>query len=477
MDNTANQFHDSAVVALQDITLHHALERATGAADSRRRGMLDELPHTPALRQQGRGAKLRALHDLPELLEQLEANVTAAGGHVLWAKDAAEANQHVLEICKQHNLRRGVKSKSMVTEETGLLPVLEAAGIRMTETDRGEYIVQISGSHPSHIIMPVMHMTREQIRDLFVDKLDMPYTEAASDMTAFIRERLRQEYLDADFGMSGGNFLIAETGSVVIVTNEGNGRLSTGVPPVHIAMVGIEKVVPTWEDFATLIQMLPRSATGQRMSVYSSGFTGPARPDEPDGPQHFYLILLDNGRSRIYASEYAEALACIRCGACLNACPVYQAVGGHAYGWVYPGPIGAIITPLLKGIENASPLPFASSLCGACKSACPVDINIPDMLLKLRRDLKPVQEPLWKTGMKGFEFAFSHPLLYQMGGKAASLGTQTIAAVENLNGTVDPQVHDLPVYPLKGWTDYRDFPPIPAENFHDWWRKHRGMKQ
>jgi L-lactate dehydrogenase complex protein LldF len=476
MDNTANQFQQSAVIALQDITLHQALDRATGAADGRRRGMWGELPHTPALRQQGRGAKLRALHDLPELLEQLEANVTAAGGHVLWARDAAEANQHVLDICVRHQLRRGVKSKSMVTEETGLVAALEAAGIQMIETDLGEYIVQISHSHPSHIIMPVMHMTREQIRDLFVDTLDMPYTEAASDMTAFIRERLRGEYLRADFGMSGGNFLIAETGSVVIVTNEGNGRLSTGVPPVHIAMVGIEKVVPTWEDFATLIQMLPRSATGQRMSVYSSGFTGPARPDEPDGPQHFYLILLDNGRSDIYAGEYAEALACIRCGACLNACPVYQAVGGHAYGWVYPGPIGAIITPLLKGLDHATPLPFASSLCGACKSACPVDIDIPDMLLRLRRDLQPQQDALWKLGMAGYAFAFSHPLLFQLGGKAASTGTRALAALENLDDTPDPQVHDVPVYPLKGWTDYRDFPTMPAESFHDWWRKNRGGK-
>jgi L-lactate dehydrogenase complex protein LldF len=476
MENTANQFQESAVIALQDITLHGALERATGAADGRRRGVIGELAHAPELRQQGRGSRLRALHDLPELLEQLEANVTAAGGTVLWAQNAAEANQHVLDVCRKHNLKRGVKSKSMVTEEIGLLPALEAAGIQMIETDLGEYIVQISDSHPSHIIMPVMHMTREQIRDLFMDKLDMPLTETAEEMTAFIRARLRQEYLDADFGMSGGNFLIAETGSVVIVTNEGNGRLSTGVPPVHIAVVGIEKVIPTWEDFATLIQLLPRSATGQRMSVYTSGFTGPARPGEPDGPRHFYLVLVDNGRSGIYASEYAEALACIRCGACLNACPVYQNVGGHTYGWVYPGPIGAIVTPLLKGIENASPLPYASSLCGACQSACPVDIHIPDMLLKLRRDLQATQDPLWQIGMKGYAFAFSHPLLYQMGGKMGGLASRALAASENPDPSDNGQIHDLPAYPLSGWTDTRDFPPLPAENFHDWWRKNRGKK-
>ena len=476
MENTANQFPESAVIALQDITLHGALERATSAADGRRRNLIGELPHAQDLRQQARASRLRGLHDLPELLEQLEANVTAAGGTVLWASDAAEANQHVLDICHRHNLKRGVKSKSMVTEEIGLVAALEAAGIQMIETDLGEYIVQISGGHPSHIIMPVMHMTREQIRDLFMDKLDMPYAETAEEMTAFIRGRLRQEYLDADFGMSGGNFLIAETGTAVIVTNEGNGRLSTGVPPVHIAVVGIEKVVATWEDFATLVQLLPRSATGQRMSVYNSAFTGPARDDEPDGPRHFYLILVDNGRSGIYASEYAEALACIRCGACLNACPVYQSVGGHAYGWVYPGPIGSIVTPLLKGIENASPLPFASTLCGACQTACPVDIHIPDMLLRLRRDLRHAQEPLLQLGMKGYGFTFSHPLLYQLSGKAASIASRALARAENPDDADGP-IHALPGYPLSGWTQSRDFPPLAAESFHDWWKKNRSEKR
>ncbi len=414
MELTSNQFEESAVIAIQDITLQTALDRGTGNADGRRRKVIGELPHAQALRQQGRGSRLRALHDLPDLLEKLEANITAAGGHVLWASDAAEAN--------------------------------------------------------GHIIMPVMHRTKEMIRDLFVRELNMPTTDEASEMTAFIRQRLRGEYLTADFGMSGGNFMIAETGTVVIVTNEGNGRLSTSVPRVHIAVVGIEKVIPTWEDFGTLIQMLPRSATGQRISVYVNGFTGPARPGEPDGPEEFYLILLDNGRSDIYASEYTEALACIRCGACLNACPVYQNVGGHSYGWVYPGPIGAIITPLLKGIENAAPLPFASSLCGACKQACPVDINIPDMLLKLRRDLQDVQEPVWKLSMKAYGFGFSHPLLYEMGGKAAS------AASRAMGGSSEEGIpSDLPLpYPLNGWTQSRDFPPFAAQSFHDWWREHKG---
>jgi L-lactate dehydrogenase complex protein LldF len=467
MEQNPNQFSQHAVIALEDIQLQTALDRGTGNADGRRRTVMAEIDDPYALRMQGRGARLRALADLPDLLEQLERNITANGGHVLWAADAAEANQHVVDICRRHNLKRGVKSKSMATEEIGLLPVLEQNGIKMTETDLGEYIVQVSGTHPSHIVMPVMHMTKDQVRDLFIDRLDMPYTDEAEDMTAFARRILRQEFLNADFGMSGGNFMIAETGTVVIVTNEGNGRMSTGMPPVHIAVVGIEKVIPTWEDFATLVQLLPRSGTGQKMTVYVNMFSGPARADEPDGPQEFYLILLDNGRSDIYTSEYAEALACIRCGACLNACPVYQHVGGHTYGSVYSGPIGAIITPLLKGKENAVPLPFASSLCGACKAACPVEINIPDMLLRLRHDLQAEQEPVWQLGMKAWEFGNSHPLLFELGGRAASLATRALTQAMN-----DDRIRALP-YPLNGWTEYRDFPSFAPQSFHDWWRENR----
>jgi L-lactate dehydrogenase complex protein LldF len=476
MDITSNEFNRSAVIALEDIQLRTALERGTGNADGRRRLVMSEVTQPQGLRQQGRAARLRALHDLPEMLEQMEANVTANGGHVLWAANADEANQHVLDICARHNLKRGVKSKSMATEEINLGEALKQHGIQMIETDLGEYIVQVDESHPSHIVMPVMHMTKEQVRDLFVQKLNMPYTDEAAEMTSFIRARLRQEYIRADFGMSGGNFMIAETGTVVIVTNEGNGRLSTSVPPVHIAVVGIEKVIPTWEDFLTLVQMLPRSATGQRMTVYVSGFSGPALPDEPDGPEHFYLILLDNGRSSIFSSEYAEALACIRCGACLNACPVYQNVGGHSYGWVYPGPIGAILTPLLKGKENAAPLPFASSLCGACKSACPVDINIPDMLLLLRRDLEHVQDSVWRVGMKAYQFGFSHPLLYEFGGKFAGLATEAVRDVIERDGArADYPIGNLP-YPFSGWTQNRDFPSFARRSFHDWWREHREKK-
>ncbi len=469
MELNPNHFPESAVIAIEDIRLQTALDRSTNNADGRRRKVMAELgeEHAYALRQQGRAARLRALHDLPELLEEVEQKVTANGGHVLWAADADEANRHILDICRKHNLKRGVKSKSMVTEEIELLPVLEANGIKMTETDLGEYIIQLAGDHPSHIVMPMMHMTKEQVRELFMERLDMPYSNEVAAMTAHARKVLREEFLQADFGMSGGNFIIAETGTALIVTNEGNGRLSTGLPAVHIAVVGIEKIIPTWEDFATLIQLLPRSATGQRMSVYVNMFNGPAGTGEPDGPEEFYLILLDNGRSEIYAGEYAESLACIRCGACANTCPVYKHVGGHAYGSVYNGPIGAVVTPLLQGKENAKYLPFASSLCGACKAACPVDIDIPTMLLKLRHDLESEQDAIWKLGLKGWGFANSHPLLFELGGKVASAATQAMTAM-----TGEDHLEALP-YPLNGWTEYRDFPPFAPRSFHDWWRENR----
>jgi L-lactate dehydrogenase complex protein LldF len=459
---TANQFIRNAHIALEDVQLKTALDRTTLNANTSRINAMAELPQYAEMRQQARGARLRALHDLPEMLEQVEANVIRSGGKVLWALDGEEARNQVLNICREHKLKRGVKGKSMVTEEIELVPFLAKHSIHMVETDLGEYIVQISHDRPSHIVMPLMHMTKERVRDEMMRHADMPYVETAEEMTLFARQKLRRNYLEADFGMSGGNFIIAETGHVVTVSNEGNIRLSTTVPRVHIAMVGIEKVIPTWEDFMTLVQMLPRAGTGQKLTVYVNAFLGPARENDGDGPQDYYLILLDNGRSNMYVSEaYAEAMACIRCGACLNICPVFQNVGGHAYGSVYPGPIGSIVTPLLMGKENASLLPFASSLCGACKEACPVDINIPDMLLKLRHDLEDVQEPVWKVGMRGFRFGMSHPLLYQAGGKLAG---QAAAGQEKIDS--------LP-YPLSGWTDKRDLPPIASQRFRDWWVQNR----
>jgi L-lactate dehydrogenase complex protein LldF len=456
-DRDPNQFTKQAHIALDDIPLQTALDRATHRANIGREEKMDETTDRAALRQQGRMSRLRGLHDLPELLELAETTLTANGAHVHWAETGDDANAIILKLCRENDFKRGVKSKSMVTEEIGVVPALEAEGIAIRETDLGEYIVQISDDHPSHITMPVMHHTREAIRDILMERDAMPYAETAEEMTAFARERLRPDYLQAQFGITGGNFIIAETGTVITVTNEGNARLTTTLPPVHIAVIGIEKVIPTWEDAATLIQTLSRSATGQRMTVYVNAINGPAHQDDGDGATAVHVILLDNGRSAIYAGEYAESLACIRCGACLNACPVYQNVGGHAYGAVYPGPIGAVITPLLMGKENASPLPFASTLCGACKDACPVDIDIPTMLLKLRRDLQDEQDAFWHGAMTAFGFSFSHPLLYRAAGFAA----------RRLSNS-----DDLPAA-LQAWTAYRTLPPVAERPFRAWWRKRR----
>ncbi|GAB4550373.1 MAG: LutB/LldF family L-lactate oxidation iron-sulfur protein [Anaerolineae bacterium] len=465
MEVQANQFQQSATIALADIQLQTALDRGTGNAYNGRLRAMGETTDPEALRAQSALAKRRALHKLPDLLEQFEAAITQRGAQVLWAEDAASANQLVVEIARKHGVQRIAKGKSMATEETNLNHSLEAAGLHVIETDLGEYIVQLSGDHPSHIVMPIMHKTREEVRDLFAEKLGMSPSDDPADLTAFAREKLRFEFQAADMGITGANFLIAETGTVAIVTNEGNGRMCSSLPRVHVVVAGIEKIVETVEDFATLVQVLSRSATGQRMTSYTHLMSGPKRPEDPDGPEFMYVILLDNGRSRIRATDYAESLACIRCGACLNACPVYQNVGGHTYGWVYSGPIGAVITPLLKGLEHASPLPHASSLCGACKTACPVDINIPDMLLHLRADLveEGITERPLDWGLRAWAAAMASPRLYHLAGTAARLGTRSIKGK-------DGQIHALPSL-LGNWTANRDFPPFAPKSFHQLWRE------
>lgn len=465
MHNKANDFLENSTAAIQDSMLQVALTRGTGNSMASRIRAMGEVSDAAALRAQGRAAKFRALRKLPDLLEQFETKVTERGATVLWAEDSAEANQYVLEIARKHGVRSVVKGKSMVTEETGLNHVLEDAGLKVVETDLGEFIVQVDHDTPSHIVMPVIHKTREQIRDLFVERLNMPYTEAAEDMTAFANKILRREFLGADMGITGANFLIAETGTAVIVTNEGNGRMCSSVPRVHVVMVGIEKMVETMDDFATLLQLLTRSSTGQRLSVYTHMMSGPALPTDPDGPEFMYFVLVDNGRARIRETGYAEALACLRCGACLSTCPVYQNVGGHAYGSVYSGPIGAVLTPLFNGLSEAALLPHASSLCGACQSACPVDIHIPDMLLRLRADLVQEGETQMQLalGLKGWAQAMQSPRLYALAGKAASAGTRLIARGES-------SVPNLPGI-LGNWTKYRDFPPFAPKSFHDLWRE------
>ncbi|BCX03772.1 MAG: lactate utilization protein B [Candidatus Roseilinea sp.] len=460
-------FSRSVTIALNDIQLQTALDRGTTRGVNARIAAMAETTDANALRHQARLAREHALNHLPDLLEQLERNVTVNGGHVLWARDAAELNQIILDLCRKHNVRRVTKGKSMVTEESELNHALEAKGIEVVESDLGEYIIQLADETPSHIVFPMLHKTKEATAQLLHDKLGMPMTDKPEDMTRFVRRVMRQKYLEADMGISGVNFAIAETGTIATVENEGNNRLSTSTPRVYVAVMGIEKVIATWEDYVVLVQLLSRSATGQRLSVYNNLMSGPRREGEPDGPEHFYLVIMDNGRSRILGTEYAESLACIRCGACLNACPVYQNIGGHAYGWVYPGPIGSIVSPLLLGPINAPKLPYASSLCGACQAACPVEIAIPDMLLKLRRDLVQVGDPTagWRIGMRLWAIAFKSPALYRLGGELAGLATRLLAGRSGKISSLPP--------PFNAWTKQRDFPAFARQSFRERMRRRR----
>ncbi len=464
MKPQSNQFEQNAKAALADPEIQNSVPGAVRTVSAKRLlAMYDTSDeYGEALRQQAADIKRYTLQNLPDLLDQAAMQMESNTMKVLWANDAAAACDLVLEIAQKHNSRKATKSKSMVTEEIDLNTALEAAGITTIETDLGEYIIQLDGDVPSHIVTPVIHKSKEQVRQLFIDKIDMPPTDDVEEMARFAREKLRQEFLTSDMGISGGNFVIAETGTLALVTNEGNARMVTHIPPVHVAMVGIEKIVPTLEDYALLTQVLPRSATGQQMSVYNHMINQPRQEGEIDGPDHIYVIFVDNGRTDIFASDYAEALACIRCGACLNICPVYRTVGGHSYGWVYPGPIGSIVTPLLLGLEQASPLPHACSLCGACEEVCPVKIDLPRLLLNLRRDLVADghSNSLWNAGIRAWSLGVGSAGLYSAGLRAAQIGTNMFP-IKNMSG------------PLSGWTDYRESPKFPKQSFRDWWEESR----
>jgi L-lactate dehydrogenase complex protein LldF len=415
------------------------------------------------VRDRARAARASALARLDEYLETLAVNVEAAGGHVHWAADGAAARRIIGGLARDHGVQRIVKGKSMASEEVHLNQALEEAGLRVVETDLGEYIVQLAGETPSHILAPAIHKTREQVAQLFQERLGMPPTDEIPVMTRTARAALREEFLHADMGITGVNFGVAETGTIVLVTNEGNGRLTSGVPRIHVALMGIERVVATTDDLLVLLQVLARSATGQKLSVYTTFLTGPARPDDPDGPEEFHLVLLDNGRSRLLGTEYAESLFCIRCGACLNVCPVYQEIGGHAYGATYPGPIGAVLTPALEGLDGDTKwLPQASSLCGACQEVCPVRIAIPDMLLKLRRDtVRELGTPLpERAGMRGFRIGMSSPALYRAGTRLSRTGLRLLER--------RGRIRRLPP-PLSAWTEGRDFPPFARRSFRERW--------
>ncbi len=489
---TLPPLRERVTIALEDARLGELLERGTVRYANARRASIDALPHGEALRDRARTIRLTALANLDRYIEQLAGNVERRGGTVYWASDAAAANRYVVDLARRRQVRSVVKSKSMLSEEIHLNAALAAAGVEAVETDLGEYIVQLAGETPAHIVAPAIHKTKEQVADLFAERLGIPRTDSIPELTAAARRVLRERFLSAGMGVSGVNFAVAETGTIVTVTNEGNGRFCTTTPPIHVALMGIERVVPTMDDLLVLLQVLARSATGQQISVYTNLVTGPARPGEPDGPEELHLVLVDNGRSRVLGSEYAEALACIRCGACLNACPVYRAIGGHAYGGVYSGPIGAVLTPLLQpDLPEASILPELSSLCGACQEACPVRIDLPALLLRLRRDAVAGARPaphvdaavpqvpapqaarradtrlgkgveqvalhLWALGMRS-------PRLYRWGARAARLSGRLLAR--------DGRLTRLPP-PLSAWARRRDFPAPAALSFGEQWRRAR----
>jgi L-lactate dehydrogenase complex protein LldF len=415
------------------------LRSATGRSSSARVKAASERNDWEDLRRRARRIKTEALSRLDHYLLQLESRVQQNGGRVFWAREARDATGYILDLCRARRVRTVVKAKSMTSEEIHLNPALEAAGIRPVETDLGEYIVQLAKEAPSHIILPAIHKSKEEIGELFEKELGVERTSEAEKLAAVARRVLRQRFLEADMGITGANFAAADTGTIVIVENEGNIRFSTSAPRIHVAIVGLEKVIPSISDLPAFLRLLPRSGTGQRLTAYVNFIGGPRRAPEEDGPEEFHLILLDNGRARILADPGArESLFCIRCGACLNVCPIYTRVGGHAYGWVYPGPIGAMITPLYLGLGRAPELPFASSLCGACKDACPVKIDIPKVLLHLRSH---VVERIRPAGLlvKLAAWLLSEPRRYRCAARAFR-GLRKI----------------FPWVP--GWTSTRDFP-------------------
>lgn len=382
------QFNEGALKALQDKKIQENLLGLYGGFHQARIEASEATPNWEELQARGRSIKEHTIEHLDYYLEMVERKVKEAGGKVFFAKDDEEASSYVVRLAKEKGVKIAIKSKSMVSEEMGLNHRLESEGIEPVETDLGEYIIQLAEETPFHIIAPAIHKSKEEVSELFSEKLDTPKLSEIPALTAEARTQLREKFIAADMGITGANFIVAETGTVFLVSNEGNGRMCTSMPKIQVAITGMEKIVPSLEDMGIFLRLLIRSATGQRISSYVTAVTGPRREHEEDGPEEFHLVIVDNGRSRLLSDpDLRESLYCLRCGACLNACPVYRKVGGHAYGWVYPGPIGAIVSPVLTGLSDGKDLPFASSLCGACKEACPVKINIPRMLLYLRNQI------------------------------------------------------------------------------------------
>ena len=470
-------FEHSAKETLSDSQLRRNLGKATQTIRNKRAVAVEEMPDWEDLRESGRALKERVLRHLDTYLLQLEESVTRAGGKVHWARDADEANRIIAQIARDHGSEEVVKVKSIATDETKLNEHLEREGIHAFETDLAELIIQLAGETSSHILVPAIHKNRAEIQELFREKLGArDLSDEPSDLTEAARLYLREKFLGAKVGISGANFAVAETGTVCVVESEGNGRMCTTLPPVLVTLMGIEKVIPTWRDFEVFMQLLPRSSTAERMNPYTSFWTG-VSDVAGDGPREFHLVLMDNGRTDVLADEIGrQALNCIRCSACLNVCPVYERTGGHAYNSVYPGPIGAILTPQLVGQGDPGPdsLPYASSLCGACYQVCPVKINIPQVLVHLRgkvvRHKQDMGGPTQKLdpeniAMQAVARVFSDPDVYEKAQRFALVGQWPFirgGSIGRLPGR------------LAGWTSVRDLKPVPKQTFRAWWKENRG---
>lgn len=445
-----------------------AVDRGMRRMSASRDEVMAEFPITEELRDRARAIRLHALNNLDRLLAHFADRVSSLGGEVHFASDAEEANRIIADILAAEGAKLVVKAKSMVTEELELNEHLEGLGVEVVETDLGEFIIQLAGDTPSHIIAPILHMTRQDVGALFAEKLGIEQTDDPALLNQAAREHLREVFLEADAGISGVNLAVAESGSIVLVTNEGNGRLITTAPRVHIAVMGMERIVSRWEDASVILEVLARSATGQRLSVYTNVITGPRRDGEPDGPDRLHVVIVDNGRSEILAGPTAEILACIRCGACLNICPVFRTVGGHAYGTVYSGPVGSIVTPGLQGMEPWWELPFASTLCGACEEVCPVRIEIPRMLQLLRESAATeghFSSGWLQRGMARYTRAATDPPRWAKAKKWAARLSAPFSARGWLRRVPGPG---------RGWTRYRDLPRPESESFTEWWRSNRG---
>ena len=450
---------------LENDFMRNAVASAQGRFRSGKKKQEETLGNWEDWRTLGSEIRTHTLENIDYYLQQLSDNVEKRGGNVFFAQTAEEANEYIQHVIKKKNAKKVVKSKSMVTEEIGLNQALEDAGADVVESDLGEWILQLDEDPPSHIVTPALHKNKEQIQETFHHKRGYDGSDTPEDLGLFAREQLRKDFLAADIGITGCNFAVAESGAVTLVTNEGNARMITALPDTQISVMGMERLVPTWEELDILVSLLTRAAVGQKLTSYVTSITGTRLEGETDGPEEYHLVIVDNGRSKILGTEFQSALHCIRCAACINVCPVYRHVGGHAYGSIYPGPIGAVLTPLLDGYEDHKELPYASSLCGACTEACPVKIPLHEQLIRHRQIIAdkehntPASE---KVLMKGFAQWASTPTAYKMSAAMARTALKPWSKDETIEHGPGP---------LKGWTDTRNFPAPSESSFRSWFKE------